>query len=72
MPILSTEEYTYDYLVNKVITSLCCGYCLINASRSAISKSAKSKPGATVQPTRLKVSALAGLLANQQPAFTTA
>ena len=37
----------------------------------ASSKSVKSKPGATVQPTKQKVLPGAGLLANQQFAGTT-
>lgn len=39
-------------LVNLRITSWCCGNSAVSLALSAISKSSKSNPGATVQPTR--------------------
>ena len=49
----------------------CCGYNLLKLFAFANSKSAKSKPGETVQPTKLKLLSGAGSDANQQPAGTT-
>jgi hypothetical protein len=50
----------------------CCEYWAISSSRLAISKSAKSKPGATVQPTNANVSGWRKEEPNQRPAGTTA
>jgi len=44
------------------------GYRRIRAARSANSKSAKSKPGTTVQPIRLKPVRSSTVAPNQQPA----
>ena len=57
--------------VNSLIAPACCGNLSAKSSRFPISKSSKSKPGATVQPTRLKAESFAGREANQHPPGTT-
>ena len=60
------NEASYHYLHNSFIIPACCGYKTDKDDASAISKSSKSKPGATVQPAKQNELPIAGLLANQQ------
>src|SRR5258708_27191990 len=57
-----------SHRVSALIRSPCPGYCLARVYRSASSKSAKSNPGATGQPTRAYSLPSAGTEANQLPA----
>ena len=68
IPKFSTINYCRQ---SAFIVSACWGNCSISLFASAISKSLKSKPGETVQPTREKSLSGAGILANQQLAGTT-
>jgi len=58
--------------VRRPIKTRCCGYCAIRSVRFAISKSAKSNPGATVHPTNEYDFQSETWDANQQPTGTTA
>ena len=65
----ASKAKTYRHISS--INVLCCGKLSKKYGFEGISKSAKSKPGQTVQPTKEKTLPAKGLLPNQFPAFTT-
>gem|GEM_PF-4049556 len=71
-PLFTLIFYLLSYLHNSRIKLACWGNNSTSSSALANSKSSKSKPGATVQPTSEKVDSNAGLDANQAPAGTVA
>src|SRR5437763_2444159 len=70
--VLNCQPQSSYSRVRRRINSSCCGYALRREERSANSKSLKSNPGATVQPTSANVSGPTRQEPNQQPLGTTA
>ncbi len=65
------DTFYYNHLHKFLIIFRCCENKAEREAADASSKSAKSNPGATVQPTKQNELPGAGVLANQQLAGTT-